>query len=356
MSAPAAIAQPQSAQPWDAPGLFPAQHLRHAIAQGWVRGADMARVQPASLDLALGDVAHRVRASFLPGEGRSVEDALEDVRLHTLSLAGGAVLETGAVYLIPLAESLALPEGVEGLANPKSSTGRLDVFTRVIGDRAARFDHLPAGYGGPLWVEVAPRTFPVLVRPGAALVQLRLRRGALQRLRTEEVGIDLLGPGGAGWGEGGRVGFRARRHSGVVDVRGVGADGAGLHAARDFWDPLFAPEGQLVLDPDEFYILASRESVSIPAGEAAEMAPVAPEIGEFRAHYAGFFDPGFGVGAQARAVLEVRGRDVPFLLRHGQPVARLLFEPLQAEPDALYGRGGGNYQGQGLKLGKHFRE
>ena len=327
-------------------GILPSQRLEAAIAAGQIRDAAPARIQPASLDLALGERAVRLRASFLPGRDRTVADALGRVGLHEVSLEGGAVLETGCVYLIPLQESLDLPDALAGLANPKSSTGRLDVFTRVICDGAEAFDAIPPGYTGPLWVEVAPRTFPVLARPGDALVQLRLREGDPAPTHTQTVSIDLSGR----FGDDGRVGYRARRHSGVVDLQGVGA-----HAASEYWDPLFAPGGELVLDPEEFYILASAESVAIPEDAAAEMAPIAPEIGEFRAHYAGFFDPGFGVGGGegARAVLEVRGRDVPFLLRDRQPVAKLVFEPMADIPERLYG-GGSNYQGQGLKLGKHF--
>jgi dCTP deaminase len=327
-------------------GIWPSQSLISALESGILSGVAPDQVQPASVDLSLGETAYRLRASFLPGNGRTVAEALDTVGLHQISLKDGAVLETGCVYLIPLRESLALPANVAGLANPKSSTGRLDVFTRVIGDGAEAFDAVLAGYTGPLWIEVAPRTFPVLARTGDRLVQLRLRQGPHLPVRTETVSIDLSGS----FSEDGRVGYRARRHSGLVDLQGVGA-----HAAMEYWDPLYAPNGELVLDPEEFYILASSEAVVIPEDLAAEMAPIAPEIGEFRAHYAGFFDPGFGTGGQtSRAVLEVRGRDVPFLLRDRQPVAKLVFEPMQAVPERLYG-GGSNYQGQSLKLGKHFK-
>ena len=335
------------------PGILPRQDLVGLIEAGRIVGASVDCVQPASIDLALGRRVLRLRASFLPGEGQAVGEAARALALHELDLDGGAVLETGCVYLVELAPVLDLPDGVSGLANPKSSTGRLDVFTRVIADGAERFDHIPAGYSGPLWVEIAPRTFPILVRPGDTLVQLRLRRGEVMPARTQTVSIDLSGGFAVEGAREGVVGYRARRHSGLVDLRGVGA-----HAASDYWDPLVARDGQFVLDPEEFYILASREAVVIPSDHAAEMAPVALEIGEFRAHYAGFFDPGFGMvsegGEGARAVLEVRGRDVPFLLRHGQPVAKLVFEPMSAVPDRLYGGSGSNYQGQSLRLGKHF--
>ncbi len=337
-------------------GILPQQAIEALIQQGAVVAPAMGtdgkptQIQPASLDLRLGKKAYRLRASFLPGAGRSVEDCLPDVHMHEIDLSKGAVLETGCVYLVPLQESLALPKGLSAAANPKSSTGRLDVFTRVICDEADSFDAIRAGYKGPLYAEIAPRTFSVLVRPGDRLVQLRFRSGDLEILNTQTVSIDLKGID-----ESGIVGWRARRHAGLVDVSGVGA-----HAARDYWEPLYSDNGQLVLDPEEFYILASKEAVRIPENQAAEMAPIAPEIGEFRAHYAGFFDPGFGVasagGEGSRAVLEVRGRDVPFLLRHGQPVAKLVFEAMSEVPESLYGAKGSHYQAQGLRLSKHFKD
>jgi dCTP deaminase len=282
----------------------------------------------------------------LPGAGASVAQRLQesDLVMHRFPLESGAALETGCVYLVPLAERLDLPSGIAAAANPKSSTGRLDVYTRMICDGAARFDAAPAGYRGPLYLEISPRTFSVLARPGDRLAQLRLREGAPAPLRELTLGVDLAG-------EGRFVGFRARRHSRIIDLSRTGA-----HDPAHYWEPLTAERGRLVLDPEEFYILASAETVEIGENEAAEMAPVAPEIGEFRAHYAGFFDPGFGVGAPSRAVLEVRGRDVPFVLEHGQPAARLVYEAMTQRPRTLYGAAGSHYQAQGLKLGKHFAD
>lgn len=328
-------------------GILPDLDLAALVEAGGIfaPGIEPGQIQPASLDLRLGSVAYRLRASFLPGPDRSVDDCLASgLVMHTIELTGGAVLETGCVYLVPLMEALALPADLSAAMNPKSSTGRLDVFTRVIGNNSAAFDQLPAGYAGPLWVEISPRTFSILARPGDRLVQVRLRRGALKAGLSQVLSVDLRAEGHA------PVGWRAKRHSPLVDLGRIGA-----HAALEFWEPLHAPRGQIVLDPGEFYILASREAVEIPLADAAEMAPIAPEIGEFRAHYAGFFDPGFGLGAPARAVLEVRGRDVPFILEHGQAVARLVHEPMAGKIGSAYGANGSNYQGQGLKLGKHFK-
>lgn len=343
------------------PGILTDGDIEALAEGGGVTAAPFAddQVQPASLDLRVGPVAYRLRASFLPGPGKSVAERLKDERLvmHQLDLSKGAVLETGCVYLAPLVERISLPPDIEGRANPKSSTGRVDVFTRVIVDGAEAFDETPAGYDGPLYVEIAPRTFSVLVRSGARLCQLRLRRLAeagpardRQRENVREItlSVDLSDEFG------GLSGFRAKRHAGVVDLDDING-----HDPADYWEPLTARDGSLVLDPGEFYILASKEEVVIPADEAAEMAPIAPEIGEFRAHYAGFFDPGFGVeqagGAGGRAVLEVRGRDVPFILEHGQAAAKLVYEPLASAPKRLYGASGSHYQAQSLKLSKHFK-
>jgi dCTP deaminase len=358
-----------------APGVFPARFIERLRAAGGIAAPpfDADQVQPASLDLRLGDTAFRVRSSFLPGPEHTVADRIAALELHRLDLTAGAVLERGCVYLVPLQESLALPTEVSAGANPKSSTGRLDVFTRVIGDRARGFDALPAGYQGPLYLEISPRTFPVRVRRGSRLSQMRFRVGAtrlslaehqaLHRAETlvldanEEVGegvalsIDLKGEGRKGL-----IGFRSRRHTPVIDM-----DRKDALAVLDYWEPLInRGADEFILDPDEFYILVSRESVHVPPAYAAEMVPFDPLVGEFRVHYAGFFDPGFGHsaagGTGSRAVLEVRSREVPFMLGHGQTIGRLIYERLSELPDRLYGSGlGSNYQAQTLKLSKHFQ-
>jgi dCTP deaminase len=334
----------------DISGVLPDFEIEALVASGAIRSAlepEPGQIQPASLDLRLAEDAYRLRASFLPGKDRSVADMLQEpgIQMHRVELTGqGAVLETGCVYLVPLMESLRLPAGLAARANPKSSTGRIDVFTRLVTNRSRAFDEVPMGYSGPLYLEVSPRTFPIMVRPGDRLAQMRFKRKKPETLKEKVVSIDLEPPPGqpAGW--------RAKHHSGIVDLRGIGA-----HEAGQFWEPVFPKDGRIVLNPEEFYILVSRETVKVSPDEAAEMAPIAPELGEFRAHYAGFFDPGFGMNkAGSRAVLEVRSRDVPFILEHGQPVAKLIYEPMGARPKALYGGKGSNYQGQGLKLSKHF--
>ena len=360
-------------------GILPDRMIAALAAAGGILPAyDFApdQIQPASLDLRLGEVAYRVRASFLPGS-TTVAQRIDELKLHEFALSDGAVLETGCVYIVPLLESLALPDEISAAANPKSSTGRLDVFTRVIADELRGFDRVEPGYHGPLYAEISPRTFPVLVREGSRLSQIRFRRGhallgaeALRDLHARErlvdaddadvsegvaVGVDLSGHLG-GSERPGIVGYRAKRHTGLIDVeRRAG------YNVLDFWEPMQArPDKSLILDPNEFYILASKEAVQVPPEYAAEMVPFDPLVGEFRVHYAGFFDPGFGYagagGKGARAVLEVRSREVPFVLEHGQIVGRLVYEKMLAKPDKLYGSGiGSNYQAQSLKLSKHFK-
>jgi dCTP deaminase len=362
--------------PAGAGGILPDQMIAALASAGGVRSAvpfAEDQIQPASLDLRLGNVAYRVRASFLPGPQSKVEDRIAQLRLHEIDLSEGAVLETGCVHIVALLESLDLPHDISASANPKSSTGRLDVFTRVITDNARSFDRIEAGYRGPLYAEISPRTFPVLVREGSRLSQIRFRRGhsllsaaALRDLHARErlvdspdvdvgegvaVGVDL-----SGLGPDRLIGYRAKRHTGLIDV-----DRRNGYDVLDFWEPMVArPDRSLVLDPDEFYILASKEAVQVPPDYASEMVPFDPLVGEFRVHYAGFFDPGFGYagagGRGSRAVLEVRSREVPFILEHGQIVGRLVYETMLERPVRLYGQGiGSNYQAQGLKLSKHFR-
>jgi dCTP deaminase len=358
-----------------AEGIFSDRMIKALYEAGNIKAPRLlveGQVQPASLDLRLGLRCWRMRASFLPGEGRSVAARIVSLALHEIDLSKGAVLETGCVYLAEILEEMKLPADVAAAANPKSSTGRIDVFTRLICDGAREFDQIPSGYTGKLYAEISPRTFPILVRTGSRLSQARFRRGeprldatALALLHKSDalvsggeatltsgiaVSIDLSGF------DAGLVGYRAKRHTGLIDVDKVkSAD------MRDFWEPVMADgRGALVLDPGQFYILASKEAVHVPPTHAAEMMPFDPLVGEFRVHYAGFFDPGFGHsaagGSGSRAVLEVRSYDVPFILEDGQIVGRLVYESMAERPEQLYGAGlASNYQGQGLKLSKHFR-
>ncbi len=354
-------------------GVLPDFAIRQLIGSGALRAQPeitAAQVQPASLDLRLGAVAWRVRASFLAGRGRSVAERIAEFGMHRIDLSAGAVLEKGCVYVIPLAESLALPPGVTAVANAKSSTGRLDLLTRTITDGGTEFDRIPDGYTGPLYAEVCPRSFSVLVREGQRLNQIRFRQGqaqlsdsALAALHASEPLVDgtPLISEGLGFSvdlrpaTGTLVGWRAKPHTGVVDL-----DRIGHYPARDFWEEVHSEDGCIILDPGAFYILVSREAVTIPPGYAAEMAPYLAMAGEFRVHYAGFFDPGFGhaaAGGQgSRGVLEVRCHEAPFVLEHGQVVGRLVYERMFEIPEQLYGSGiASNYQGQGLKLAKQFR-
>jgi dCTP deaminase len=367
-----------------ATGILPAQLLRDAIDR--TREIQSLapivedQIQPASLDLRLGSIAHRVRASFLPGKDCTVAEKLDTLSLHTLDLRDGAVLEKDCVYIVQLLEYLDLRYRTSGSANPKSSTGRLNVFARVITDRGTEFDSIKSNYSGPLYAELSPRSFSIRVRTGSRLVQLRVRRGrptssnaALRRLH-EEIGFGIVPPGApigreliegglavsvdvSGKLRNGFVGYKARKHAPVIDV-----DLIDHYEIGDFWEPVFKSGGEgIILGPEDFYILASREAVAIPTDQAAEMLAYDTLVGEFRVHYAGFFDPGFGMvetgGQGSRAVLEVRAHEVPFLIEHGQIVGRLVYERLITRPDKLYGRDiGSSYQRQGLALSKHFKD
>ena len=355
-------------------GVLPDTMLQEMIARGEIAAEPAIipeQIQPASLDLRLGRVAYRLRASFLAGKGRRVEDRLDDFEMHRMAVTeDGVVLEKGCVYLVPLMESLSLPEGITAVANAKSSTGRLDLLTRLITDEGTEFDRIPEGYQGPLYAEICPRSFSVLVRPGMRLNQIRFRAGQavltdpeLKILHQQEPLVDGEAVIDEGLGfsvdlrpaEGDLVGYRAKPHTGVIDL-----DRIAHYPASDFWEEVRADEGRIILDPGAFYILVSREAVTIPPDHAAEMAPYLAMVGEFRVHYAGFFDPGFGHGAAggagSRGVLEVRCHEAPFALEHGQVVGRLVYERMAEDPKQLYGKGiASNYQGQGLKLAKHFR-
>ena len=375
---------PRSPEPKDS-GIWPAQWLQKAVESGEIGapGFDEANLQPASLDLRLGRSAYRLRCSFLPGKNDSVEDQLGAFAVGPpIDLEEGALLERNRPYLIPLLETLNLPANVRARANPKSSTGRLDVFTRVITDRWGRFDDVRTGYKGRLYLEVVPRSFAVLVRTGLALNQLRLMKGPTRVSDDELRNADRESPllfrangtpldrrdvraHGGLWlsldlakRDGAAVGYRARRNSKHIDMSLVGH-----YDPADYWEPV-VPEvnNRIVLEPEEFYLLLSSEAVRVPPGYAAEMSALDPSGGEVRTHYAGFFDPGFGHDPDglwslgSHAALEIRGHDVPFAVDNLQRVCKLRFERMAEEPALLYGAGrGSHYQGQVSTLPKHFR-
>ncbi len=364
-------------------GILPAQDIRSLIERGNLRASQPipeGNVQPASLDLRLGSVAYRVQASFLPGAASTVEDKLKLLTMTELDLERGAVLEKGCVYIVPLMEELALPPEVTAKANPKSTTGRLDIFVRMITDYGIEFENVPSGYKGKLYAEIVPRTFTIAVKTGMRLNQIRFvyrnpptddslllsldRIHGLVYEQFEEkdtrqtanisrglvFSINLKGKPDE------IIAYRARRNAPLVEL-----DRINHYAPEDFWELCYPNRASsLLLDPGDFYILASKEKVRVPGDYAAEMVPFDPAVGEFRVHYAGFFDPGFGYGSNdiqgTPAVLEVRAHEVPFLIEHGQIVGRLVYFPLLSEPDKIYGQGiGSSYQSQALTLSKQFR-
>ncbi|HEU0233553.1 MAG TPA: 2'-deoxycytidine 5'-triphosphate deaminase [Gallionella sp.] len=378
----------------DYTGILPSQKIEEMLSSGEIKTMlmplDHDQVQPASIDLRLGDYAYPVDTSFLPGKGMKVLDKLRqlDDRFDAfgINLKNGAVLEKGRVYVIPLLESIYLRSEVAAFANPKSSTGRLDILTRLIADEATSFDQVSEGYKGGLYIEVAPRSFSVVVKTGTRLNQLRFRRtrgeeakaikasdwkqllneGQIvdssnheKNARSIQTGllpftVDLEGSGK----ENDIIGYRAKKHAKRIDLEKRDYD------PLDFWEPIrFHKTSSLILDPDEFYILMTKEAIAVPPEYAAEMLPYDTRAGEFRVHYAGFFDPGFGWNAKlnkagsSRGVLEVRSHEVPFLLEHGQTVGWLRYERMAARPELLYGQDiSSNYQGQSLKLAKQFKQ
>jgi dCTP deaminase len=375
LESPAEDAQPRTT------GILPSQEISNLIARGHIRATPAVNpdhIQPASLDLRLGDMAHRVRASFLPGPNATVADKIKDLRMARVDLTGAPVFEKDCVYIIPLVEELSLPDNISGRANPKSTTGRLDIFTRLITDYGTEFDSVPQGYKGKLYAEVVSRTFTVAIRAGMRLSQLRFVQGnprsgdrTIKDLDQEEplvymdegirakaqlqrglrITVNLEGsePGEI-------IAYKAKRYAPVIEL-----DRVGFYPSEEFWEVRHQHANKnLILEPGDFYILASRERVRVPPDFAAEMVPFDPSDGEFRIHYAGFFDPGFGYGSSeikgTRAVLEVRAHEVPFLMEHGQLVGRLNYMHLLSRPDKIYGTNiGSSYQHQALTLSKQFR-
>lgn len=354
-------------------GVLADHQIKVMIAEGGIAASSPIlneQIQPASLDLRLGDTAYRVRASFLPGRDATVAERLDALTMHEINLTGGAVLEKGCVYLVPLMERLSLPAGMTAAASAKSSIGRVDLMTRVITDQGIEFDRVPEGYDGPLYAELCPQSFSVVAQPGQLLTQIIFRQGKTLlsddelravHARTPIVSGDPVISDGLAFSvdlkpaKGDLVGYRAKRHTGVVDLSKLNH-----YAPADYWEEVRTSDGRIILDPGAFYILVSREAIAIPPDCAAEMAPYLAMVGEFRVHYAGFFDPGFGFdaagGTGSRGVLEVRCHEAPFVLEHGQVVGRLVYEAMSETPEQLYGTDiASNYQGQGLKLSKHFR-
>ena len=362
-------------------GILPSQRIRELIAHGRVSTSlpiEDDQIQPSSLDLRLGPVGYRMQASFLPGPKATVESRIQDLAMTKIDLSRPTVFEKGCVYLVPLMEQLNLTSELSAKANPKSTTGRLDIFTRLICDGGTEFERVPEGYKGTLYAEVVPRTFTIIVQAGVKLNQLRFVRGCplpsdttLQELDKQETlvygGGDLPAEAQINRGlmvslnlqgdpEHRLIGYRARQNTPAIDL--LQKD---YYDPEDFWDPMYEPRNRrIILNPDDFYILLSKEKVRIPPAYAAEMVAYDPSMGEFRIHYAGFFDPGFGYGASdvkgSHAVLEVRSHEVPFLIEDGQIVGRLIYERLLAHSDKIYGMGiGSSYQGQGLALSKQFK-
>lgn len=354
-------------------GVLPYQKINEMISLNIIKAdspINDRQVQPSSLDLRLSNIAWRLQASFLPGSKHTVAEQVSELAMHSINLSDGLILEKNCVYLILLQETVLLPEDISAVSNAKSSTGRLDLLTRLITNYGTEFDRIPLGYSGPLYAEISPRSFSVLVRPGTSLNQIRFRRGKvivndkdLIRLNKDFslVGEDVIIDGGISFsidlqpGSDQTIGYKAKPNAPLIDLEKID-----FYQISEFWDAISSKSGYLILDPGAFYILMSKETVTVPAEFAAEMAPYLAMVGEFRVHYAGFFDPGFGMtsvgGPGSRGVLEIRCYEAPFALRSGQIVGRLIYERMTEVPKLLYGSDlKSHYQGQKLKLSKHFK-
>ena len=362
-------------------GVLPSQKILGLVNKGYISAEvdiEDAQIQPASIDLRLGPKAYRIQASFLPGPHSGVMNKLQEWLIVELDIATPTVFERGCVYIVPLMEHMNLPSDIGAKANPKSTAGRLDIFTRLITDGAIEFEQVPNSYKGGLYAEIVPRTFPILLTQGDRLNQLRFSRGKppsldsrLQKLDEEEILVYEAGdrPGEAsirnglrlsinlqGTSEDEVIGYRAKKHAPAIEFTKINR-----YTPTDFWEIIQNPKNNsLILNPDDFYILGSKEKIRVPPHYAAEMVAYDSSIGEFRIHYAGFFDPGFGYGLSdvkgTHAVLEVRSHDVPFIIEDGQTVGRLIYERLMAPSEKIYGVNiGSSYQCQGLSLSKQFR-
>ena len=354
-------------------GVLPYQYLIRMIERGYISAIDEIeknQIQPSSLDLRLSKAAWRIQASFLPGKKSKVSDQLEKLSMHEIDLSCGSILEKNCVYLVRLQESLRLPQNINAVANTKSSIGRLDLLTRLITDHGEEFDRVSKGYCGPLYAEISPRSFSVLAKSGSRLNQIRFRYGKVIVTDKELIELNknenLLGQralidGGISFSvdlakqRNAAVGYKAKSNAPLIDLEKIN-----FYDIHNFWDKIEPQANKLILDPGAFYILMSKETVTVPPGYAAEMAPYLAMVGEFRVHYAGFFDPGFGYiregGAGSRGVLEVRCHEAPFIMQDGQSIGRLIYERMAEIPEVLYGHNlDSNYQGQRLKLSKHFK-
>ncbi len=362
----------------DKPGAIPRQLIVEMIEAGYITGALREALQPSSLDLQITDEVYRMRGSYLPKKQERIQDVVSHGSLYRHPL--DRPLEVDGTYLVRLAESLALPPGLHASATSKSSSGRINLRTRLLADCVPRFDCVPRAYTGSLWLEIIPKSFPVQLHPGDRLNQLRFFHGEARLTNLEHrinydkfkllrntlgqpiptgdetvtggisMTVDLSSEGIIGW--------RANLPSwNVLDTARFD------HAPADFFEPIQTPKsGELLLRQGSFYILATKERILIPPTLAAEMAAYDPTIGEFRSHYAGFFDPGFGWHAEVvkqgqQAVLEVSTHGHDCMLRDGQPICLMVFERLLMRPDVIYGQAlDSHYVGTiGPRLAKWFK-
>ncbi len=328
---------------------------------------DQNQIQPASLDLSLSEECYEIKHSFLSHK-TTVRRKLKDLIIKKINLNKEFIFKKDKTYIVKLNESLNLKNNIFGHCNPKSSTGRLDIFCRTIVDFAEEYEKIPNNYQGEIFLEITSRSFDVAFKKGNCLNQLRLIMGnqyylsdeQLKKIKTKlkitnfkkntlkinngvKISVDLSNSK--------TIAYVAKNNTPVLKFSKIKS-----HKINDFWKAIKNIDNSLLIEKNKFYILKSKEKVIIPDNLAGEMIPYDTGIGDFRAHYAGFFDPGFGMPNGTYAVLEVKTNEIPFLLEDGQTIARIKYEKLNKNSNIVYGKDiKSNYQNQGLKLSKHFK-
>jgi len=325
------------------------------------------QIQPSSIDLSLSDECYEIKTSFLSPDSK-VRDKLNKIYSKKINLKTSKIFKKNKTYIVRLNETLHLNNSISGHCNPKSSTGRLNIFCRTILDYCDEYEKIPKNYNGEIFLEITTRSFDIKISKGDKLNQMRLRKKTNNYLNDKDlkkinkrnaliftnkkniienglrISVDLSNDNKI-------CAYVAKKTSLNINFSKIS-----FYEIKKFWKPLKPVNNSLIIEKNKFYILKSREKIRIPSNLAGEMIPYDTGIGDFRAHYAGFFDPGFGDPKGSYAVLEVKTNELPFILEDGQTIARIKYEKLNKKTFLVYGSIiNSNYQNQKLALSKHFK-